>query len=88
MQQYKEDFIKFMIDCDVLKFGSFVTKSGRNTPFFINAGNFSTGSAIRKLGGFYAKSIMDIFKDDVEKGIDVIFGPAYKGICRGIICRR
>lgn len=80
MQSYKESFIHFMIDSEVLRFGDFVTKSGRNTPFFINAGNFSTGEQLCKLGKFYAKSIYDEFKDNIETGFDVIFGPAYKGI--------
>lgn len=80
MESYKEEFIHFMIDSNVLRFGDFVTKSGRNTPFFINAGNFSTGKQLARLGSFYAKSICDNFKDEIEKGFDVIFGPAYKGI--------
>lgn len=80
MEAYKIDFIHFMIDSGVLKFGDFVTKSGRNTPFFINAGNFSTGKQLEKLGSFYAKSIHDNFSREIEKGFDVIFGPAYKGI--------
>lgn len=80
MVEYKEEFIHFMIDSGVLRFGDFVTKSGRNTPFFINAGNFSTGAQLSKLGSFYAKCIMDSFKEEIEEGFDVIFGPAYKGI--------
>lgn len=80
MEAYKIDFIHFMIDSGVLKFGDFVTKSGRNTPFFINAGNFSTGKQLEKLGGFYAKSIVENFDEEIKKGFDVIFGPAYKGI--------
>lgn len=80
MQTYKEEFIHFMIDSGVLRFGDFVTKSGRNTPFFINAGNFSTGKQLQRLGSFYAKSIVDNFKDEIKEGFDVIFGPAYKGI--------
>ena len=76
MEQYKEEFIHFMIDCDVLKFGDFVTKSGRNTPFFINTGFYRTGSQLKKLGEYYARAIKDSFGVD----FDVLFGPAYKGI--------
>ncbi len=72
---YKNEFIKFMCDSGVLTFGDFVTKSGRNTPYFINTGNYNTGEQINKLGYFYAKCME-------ENGIDVnvLFGPAYKGI--------
>ncbi len=80
MEAYKEEFIHFMIDSEVLKFGDFVTKSGRNTPFFINAGNFSTGKQLSLLGKFYAQSIMDNFKEEIKEGFDLLFGPAYKGI--------
>ena len=76
MESYKEEFIHFMIDCDVLKFGDFVTKSGRNTPFFINTGFYRTGSQLKKLGEYYARAIADCFGTD----FDVLFGPAYKGI--------
>ncbi len=76
MEQYKEEFIHFMIDCDVLKFGDFVTKSGRNTPFFINTGFYRTGSQLKRLGEYYARAIKDRFGTD----FDVLFGPAYKGI--------
>jgi orotate phosphoribosyltransferase len=76
MESYKEEFIHFMIDCDVLKFGDFVTKSGRNTPFFINTGFYRTGSQLKKLGEYYARAIKDSFGTD----FDVLFGPAYKGI--------
>lgn len=76
MQEYQEEFIHFMIESDVLKFGSFVTKSGRNTPFFINTGFYRTGSQLKRLGEFYAKTIHDAFGTD----FDVLFGPAYKGI--------
>ncbi len=76
MESYKEEFIHFMVDCDVLKFGDFVTKSGRNTPFFINTGFYRTGAQLKKLGEFYAKAIHDRFGTD----FDVLFGPAYKGI--------
>lgn len=72
---YKNEFIKFMFDSGVLTFGDFVTKSGRNTPYFINTGNYNTGEQINKLGYFYAKCME-------ENNIDstVLFGPAYKGI--------
>ena len=76
MEQYKQEFIEFMIDCDVLKFGDFVTKSGRNTPFFVNTGFYRTGAQLRKLGEYYAKAIESKFGFD----FDVLFGPAYKGI--------
>ena len=76
MDSYKEEFIHFMVDCGVLRFGSFVTKSGRQTPFFINTGNYQTGSQLRRLGGCYARAIHDAF----GLSFDVLFGPAYKGI--------
>ncbi|MFV0466531.1 MAG: orotate phosphoribosyltransferase [Lachnospiraceae bacterium] len=76
MEQYKQEFIEFMIDCNVLKFGDFVTKSGRKTPFFVNTGFYRTGAQLKKLGEYYAKAIHDTF--DLE--FDVLFGPAYKGI--------
>ena len=76
MEQYKKDFIDFMLACGVLRFGDFVTKSGRKTPFFINTGFYRTGGQMAKLGEFYAKAIQDNFGLD----FDVLFGPAYKGI--------
>ena len=76
MEQYKEQFIEFMIDCNVLKFGDFVTKSGRKTPFFVNTGFYRTGSQLARLGEYYAEAIKDKFGFD----FDVLFGPAYKGI--------
>lgn len=76
MEQYKQEFIEFMVDCGVLKFGDFTTKSGRKTPFFINAGYYRTGSQLRRLGEYYAKAIKECFGLD----FDVLFGPAYKGI--------
>lgn len=76
MEQYKKEFIEFMISCEVLTFGDFVTKSGRNTPFFINTGKYRTGDQIARLGAFYAQAIQDHFGTDA----DVLFGPAYKGI--------
>ena len=76
MEQYKKEFIDFMVECQVLRFGDFVTKSGRKTPFFINTGFYRTGSALHRLGGYYAKAIEQHFGLDS----DVLFGPAYKGI--------
>ena len=76
MEQYKQEFIEFMVDCNVLKFGDFVTKSGRKTPFFINTGFYRTGAQLSRLGQYYAKAINDKFGMD----FDVLFGPAYKGI--------
>ena len=57
MEQYKQEFIEFMVDCQVLKFGDFVTKSGRNTPFFVNTGFYRTGAQLRKLGEYYARAL-------------------------------
>lgn len=76
MQDYKKEFIDFMLECSVLKFGSFTLKSGRHSPFFMNAGAYVTGSQLRRLGQYYAKAIHENFGDD----FDVLFGPAYKGI--------
>lgn len=76
MEQYKIEFIEFMVDCGVLKFGDFTTKSGRKTPFFVNTGFYRTGAQLRKLGTYYARAIHDTFGVD----FDVLFGPAYKGI--------
>lgn len=76
MEKYKQEFIEFMVDCSVLKFGDFVTKSGRKTPFFVNTGFYRTGSQLVKLGEYYAKAI----KEKYGLSFDVLFGPAYKGI--------
>lgn len=76
MEAYKQEFIEFMVECDVLKFGEFTLKSGRRSPFFMNAGAYVTGSQLKKLGEYYAKAIHEQFGDD----FDVLFGPAYKGI--------
>ena len=76
MEKYKQEFIEFMVDCGVLRFGDFVTKSGRKTPFFINTGFYRTGSQLRRLGEYYAEAINNTFGLD----FDVLFGPAYKGI--------
>ena len=79
MEQYKKEFIDFMVECQVLRFGDFVTKSGRKTPFFINTGFYRTGSALHRLGGYYAKAIEQNFGLDC----DVLFGPDDKGMPRG-----
>ena len=76
MEAYKKEFIDFMVDCQVLKFGDFTLKSGRKSPFFMNAGAYVTGSQLMKLGEYYATAIHENFGDD----FDVLFGPAYKGI--------
>lgn len=76
MESYKQEFIEFMVESDVLKFGEFMLKSGRKSPFFMNAGAYVTGSQLKKLGEYYAKAIHDVYGDD----FDVLFGPAYKGI--------
>ena len=76
MEQYKQEFIEFMVECQVLKFGEFTLKSGRKSPFFMNAGGYVTGSQLLKLGEYYAKAIHDNYGLD----FDVLFGPAYKGI--------
>lgn len=76
MEQYKQEFIEFMVDSNVLKFGDFTLKSGRKSPFFMNAGGYVTGTQLRKLGEYYAKAIHDNYGLD----FDVLFGPAYKGI--------
>ena len=76
MEPYKKEFIEFMVDSGVLKFGEFTLKSGRKSPFFMNAGAYVTGAQLRRLGEYYAKAIHENFGDD----FDVLFGPAYKGI--------
>ncbi len=72
----KKEFIEFMMGADVLRFGDFVTKSGRNTPYFVNTGNYKTGMQSAKLGEFYAACI----KETIGDSFDAMFGPAYKGI--------
>lgn len=76
MKQYKQEFIEFMVESQVLKFGEFVLKSGRKSPFFMNAGAYVTGTQLRKLGEYYAKAIYEHYGED----FDILFGPAYKGI--------
>lgn len=80
MEQYKEEFIEFMVDSQALKFGEFTLKSGRKSPFFMNAGAYVNGTQLKKLGEYYAKAIHDNYGDD----FDVLFGPAYKGIPLGV----
>ena len=76
MESYKKEFVDFMLDSKVLKFGDFTLKSGRKSPFFMNAGLYVTGSQLMKLGEYYAQAIHNTYGDD----FDVVFGPAYKGI--------
>lgn len=83
MEQYKKEFIEFMVESDVLKFGEFTLKSGRKSPFFMNAGAYVTGSQLKRLGQYYAKAIHDKYGDD----FDVLFGPAYKGIPLSVVIR-
>lgn len=80
MEAYKKEFIEFMVDCNVLKFGEFTLKSGRKSPFFMNAGLYVTGRQLKKLGEYYAKAIYEHYGAD----FDVLFGPAYKGIPLGV----
>lgn len=81
MEAYKEEFIEFMVESNVLKFGEFTLKSGRKSPFFMNAGAYVTGSQLRRLGEYYAKAIHEHYGDD----FDVLFGPAYKGIPLSVV---
>ena len=76
METYKQEFIDFMVDVGVLTFGDFIAKSGRKTPYFVNAGLYRTGAQLARLGRFYANAITNSLGDD----FDVLFGPAYKGI--------
>ena len=76
MEKYKQEFIEFMVESNVLKFGDFTLKSGRKSPFFMNAGAYVTGSQLMRLGRYYAEAIHEHYGDD----FDVLFGPAYKGI--------
>ena len=75
MSDYRDDFIRFALARGVLRFGEFVLKSGRKSPYFFNSGLFNTGAALHRLGGFYARAL-----EDAGLAYDMIFGPAYKGI--------
>ncbi len=75
MEQYQREFVDFIIDTGALRFGAFTLKSGRNSPYFFNAGLFNSGSTLRKLGEFYARAIAAW-----KRPFDMLFGPAYKGI--------
>lgn len=81
MKPYQQEFVDFMLDAGVLKFGEFTLKSGRKSPFFMNAGGYDTGRLLRKLGEFYARAIHDAYGED----FDVLFGPAYKGIPLAVV---
>lgn len=81
MEAYKQEFIEFMVESKVLKFGDFTLKSGRKSPFFMNAGGYVTGSQLKRLGEYYAKAIHHKYGDD----FDVLFGPAYKGIPLAVV---
>lgn len=81
MEAYKQEFIEFMVESDVLKFGDFTLKSGRKSPFFMNAGAYVTGEQLKRLGEYYARAINDSFGLD----FDVVFGPAYKGIPLSVV---
>ncbi len=81
MEDYKREFIQFMVDSDVLKFGDFTLKSGRKSPFFMNAGAYVTGEQLKRLGEYYARANHDNFGLD----FDVLFGPAYKGIPLSVV---
>lgn len=81
MENYKQEFIDFMVESSVLKFGDFTLKSGRKSPFFMNAGAYVTGSQLKRLGEYYAKAIHAAYGDD----FDVLFGPAYKGIPLAVV---
>ena len=81
METYKREFIEFMVESDVLKFGDFTLKSGRKSPFFMNAGAYVTGEQLKRLGEYYARAINDNFGLD----FDVLFGPAYKGIPLSVV---
>lgn len=76
MEPYKREFIDFMVRCEVLTFGDFTTKSGRQTPYFVNTGKYRSGEQIAQLGEFYVAAI----ESHLGQDYDVLFGPAYKGI--------
>ena len=83
MESYKQEFIQFMVDSNVLKFGEFTLKSGRKSPFFMNAGAYVTGTQLRKLGEYYARAIHDNYGLD----FDILFGPATRA-CTSDCLRR
>ncbi|CAG8804956.1 22983_t:CDS:1, partial [Racocetra persica] len=76
LKPYQREFIEFAISQEILSFGSFTLKSGRKSPYFLNAGKFNKGSALSQIGKFYA----DTLQDAKHLDFDVVFGPAYKGI--------
>ena len=76
MEDFKKEFIEFMVRSNVLTFGDFTTKSGRKTPFFVNTGNYNNGAQMEKLGEFYAKAL----NKELGQDFDGLYGPAYKGI--------
>lgn len=80
MQQYKKDFIEFLVKSGILTFGQFTTKSGRQTPYFINTGNYRLGSQLARLGDFYARALLE----NLGRSFDNLFGPAYKGIALAV----
>ena len=75
MQDYQAQFIEFALARGVLRFGEFTLKSGRVSPYFFNAGLFNTGAALSQLADYYAAALVD-----AELDVDLLFGPAYKGI--------
>lgn len=81
LASYQKDFINFMVSSGALSFGSFTLKSGRQSPFFMNAGAYTTGSQLKSLGEFYAHAIHEQFGTN----FDVVFGPAYKGIPLAVV---
>lgn len=81
IQAYKQDFIHFMVRSGALTFGDFVTKSGRQTPYFINTGKYNTGAQAAALGGYYASALKQRQADgELSEKVNCLFGPAYKGI--------
>lgn len=75
MKDYQREFLDFAIDCQALRFGRFTLKSGRVSPYFFNTGMFNTGERLARLGGFYARAVLD-----AGSPFDMVFGPAYKGV--------
>ena len=82
LTEKKREFIAFMLSAEVLRFGNFVTKSGRNTQYFVNTGNYKTGAQLSRLGSYYAGLVADVTGGD----FDAMFGPAYKGIPLASAC--